>query len=177
MTVAVKKKVQDTGSPGIGQKLVAVPDQRPGRYRKFDPHPALAFIDQVDHLAFAQRKFFGHHSQKAFFTVDQQTFHGLQLFPLFVTIDNLGPADTKFIALAAHRLDQDRQLKLTPALDQNAVALIGFFNLDGNVDEVLFEQTLPEAAGLDVFSLLACKRGIVDRKFHGNRGFIHPDAR
>ena len=175
--VTVKQGVHDAGAPGIGEKLVAVPDQRPGRHGKFNSNPSAAVVDHVGHLRLAQRKLFGHHAQEPLCAVHQQLFHGFEFLAIFKAIDDLRSSHTKFIAFPAHRFDQDGQLKLTPALDQDTVPVIGFSHLDGHVDQALFQQAFPQPAGLDIFSLQASERRIVDAKGHGHRGFVHPDAR
>jgi len=130
--------VHDTGAAGVGQKLIAVSDQGAGGHRKFDSHPSLTVIDQIGHLTFAKGKLFRHHTQKAFFAIDQQAFQGFALFTIFITKNYPGPSNAKLISFPAHGLNQDGQLKLPPALDQDAVPLFGFLHFNGHIDQGLF---------------------------------------
>ena len=51
--------------------------------------------------------------------------------------DDLGPADLQLVALAAHRLDQHRQLQLAAAGDLDDVGRAGLEQLDRHVAEQL----------------------------------------
>ena len=56
--------------------------------------------------------------------------------------DDLGPADLELVALAAHLLDQDRQLQLAPAQDLVRVGRVGRHELDGDVAQDFLLQPL-----------------------------------
>ena len=42
------------------------------------PHPALAVVDQVDHLSLAKGELFRDHAEKPLFAVDQQPLDGFE---------------------------------------------------------------------------------------------------
>ena len=84
-------------------------------------------------------------------------------------------ADLQLIAFAAHRLDQDGQVHLAAAHDAEGIVRGGILHLQGNILQQLAHQAVTDLAGGDILALLACKRGIVDREGHLDRGVVDLD--
>ena len=57
--------------------------------------------------------------------VDDQVLDRLVQSPVDLAGDDLGPRDGELVALAAQRLDQDRQVQLAATRDQELVGAVG----------------------------------------------------
>ena len=99
-------------------------------------------VVHLGHLAFARTKLLDDNSDKIFRDVDGQVldrFHELAIDP---TCDNLRFANHQFIALAAHGLDQDRELQLTSAHYFEVVRVSRLFHFKADICQQLFLQAL-----------------------------------
>ena len=71
----------------------------------------------------------------------------------------------ELIALAAHRLDQDRQVHLAAACNVKGIGA-HLCHMQRDILEQFSLQTVTQVAGRDVFALAARKRRIVDGEGH-----------
>ena len=81
--------------------------------------------------------------------------------------------DLKFIAFASHFFNQNRNLQLTAALDDESICGIGIFQTHGHVFMHFPLQSLPDLAGCHIMSVLPGKRTVINREGHGNRRLIN----
>jgi hypothetical protein len=103
-------------------------------------------VDEVEHRALARGEQRVDRTDELFGRVDGDVFHGLVQLAVDRARDDLGLADGEFEALAAHRLDQDRQLQLAATLDLPGVGTIGGQHAQGHVaDELLVQAVLHHA--------------------------------
>ena len=80
--------------------------------------------------------------------------------------DDLRPAHRELVALAAHLLDQDRQLELAAAADLERVAGVGRVDLDRDVAQDLALEAGLDLARRDVLAVAAAERRGVDAERH-----------
>ena len=88
---------------------------------------------------------------------------------LVCLIKNFRFAHCKFKAFPAHILDEDGQMKLTPARNLEAFGGIRFLYPKGNIRIQLTEQSVPKMAAGHEFAFLSGKRRIIYDKMHGDR--------
>ena len=96
-----------------------------------------------------------------------------------LAVDLLGEhdrlADVELETLAAHLLDEDRQLQLATSLDLPGIGSIGRVDADADVaDELLVEPVLHEAGG-ELRTLAAGERRRVDADRHRQRRLVDGD--
>ena len=72
--------------------------------------------------------------------------------------DDLGLADGQLEALAAHDLDEDRELQLAAALDLPRVRALGVVHADRDVADQLRPQAVLDLAGGELVAVLAGQR-------------------
>src|SRR4029079_4750498 len=70
-------------------------------------------------------------------------------------------------AFAPHVLDQDRKLQLAAARDGETVLIDVFLDTDRDVALAFLEQPVADDAALDLVSLLAGERSVIDPEGHG----------
>ena len=113
--------MHDTGTPGIGEKLVSISDQRTGRHGEFNSYPPFAVVDHVGHLTLAHGKLFRDHPHEVLVTVHKQIFNGLQGLAVLFLVNNPGTPHAQLKILPAHGLDEDGELELTAAHDVEGI--------------------------------------------------------
>ena len=98
--------------------------------------------------------------------IDKGNLHRLQsLVALIEVIDDLCLRNRELKALAAHVLDEDREVQLTATAHLEAVRR-ELLDAKRDIGVQLAEQTLAQVTGGDVLSLLARKRAVVDHEVH-----------
>src|SRR5581483_3294555 len=115
--VALEHVVEDARPPGLGHELRPEPDEPPGGHQVLDADPAVAMVDELLHPALPGGEELAHGAEVV---LGDEHRHALDRFAeLSVDLpgDDLGLADRELEALPSHRLDQDGQLQLAPALD------------------------------------------------------------
>ncbi len=122
-----------------GQELVAEAQQAAGRDDVRQMGSAVhAAVLQVDHLAAALAEQVDRRADVGLRHLEVHLFVGLEALAVHpVLVDHLRARDLELVALAAHGLDQDRQLELAPARDQEGVGAVGFLDAQGDVVQQL----------------------------------------
>ena len=91
--------------------------------------------------------------------------------------DDLGAADRQLVALAAHLLDQHRQLELAAAAHLEGVAGVGRMDLDRDVAQDLALEAGLDLARRDVLAVAAAEGRGVDAERHRQRRRVDVEAR
>ena len=175
--VAFEVGVHDARALGVGEELVLVADEAAGGHGELDAHAAGAGIVAVEHLALALVELVRDHAHEVLVAVHVEMLDGLEYGPALVLLqDDFGTPHGELEALAAHGLDEDGQLELAPALDQEGVVASGVLDAYGHVAQGLLGQTLLDDAALEELALAAGQGRGVDAKAHGDRRLVHGDA-
>src|SRR5262249_34501170 len=96
----------------VGQEFGAVADEPATRDAVFEPYPAGAVVDHLDHLPLARAELGRDGADELLGNVDDQMLHRLEGPAALPPRDDLRLADLELEALAAHHLDEDRELQL-----------------------------------------------------------------
>ena len=104
-----------------------------------------------------------------------QFLHRFAGLPVDLLADNMRLRDREFIALAAHVLDQDRDMENAASADLEAVS--EFFDPESDIAFRLFEKPFADMAAADEFSFLPEQWRIVDAEHHGKSRFVDRDRR
>ena len=83
-----------------------------------------------------------------------------------------GDTDGELEALAAHRLDQHRQVQFAAARNAEAIRIVGVLDAQRDVVFELLVEALANLAARQVLALAARKRRLVDLEGHADRRFI-----
>ena len=108
-------------------------------------------------------------------TIDGHLLDRLALDTVDLLNDNLRLTDLQFVALAAHRLNQHREVQHTTTIDVEAIGIDALFDAQS---EVLFEltiQTLLDVARGYILAVLAEEWRVVDREQHRHRRLVNSD--
>src|SRR5206468_3699804 len=110
--------------------------------------------------------------------VDHQLLVRLEQLPVLAAMeDDLRPPERELVALAAHRLREDRQRKLAPAEYDRRVGFGRLLDAEADVLLELLLQALGEVPARDVLAREPRQRRVVDAKLHGERRLVDTDAR
>ncbi len=168
--VFVEQAVHDRRALGVGKQLALVADQ-PARRRVEDDALAVAAGGaHLDHLGLALAHLLHDDAGMLLVDVDDDLLDRLeQGAVLGLLVDDLRARHAELEALAAHHLDEDRQLQLAAAGDDVAVGLGVVGDLQRDVALGLLHQAGADDAGGDLVALGAGERGIVDEERHRQR--------
>ena len=83
--------------------------------------------------------------------------------------DDLGPRNGQLEALAAHVLDQNRELQFAAAGDVEGIRFSRRRHLDGDVALGLLQQPVADDAALHLVAFLTGERAVVDAEGHRQR--------
>src|SRR3954464_15063216 len=158
--------VQQRGAAGGGHQQRTEPDESAAGALEGDDGAAGVAGSQIGDATFSRGQFLGDRADVFVGHVADATL--LRLVPLAVDLfgDDLGPADLELVALAAHRLDQHRELQFAATGDLDDVGRSGLEQLDRDVAEQLFVEPLDEVAAGDVLAVTAGERRGVDAERH-----------
>ena len=158
-----------------GQDIRAKSDNAARRYFKFYIH-AVAQVLHRGHFALTARDHINHLRGKLFGDVDGQLFDRLAAHAINLFINYLRLPYLQLITFAAHRLDQDGQMKHA-APGNNP--FVGRRLLDAQC-KIFFQlvlQAIVDVARSAIFALLTKKRRIIDRKEHRHSRLINGNRR
>ena len=125
-------------------------------------HPAGAVVDHLLEPALAQREQLRDDAEELLGDVDGDALDRLVHLAVDLAGDDLGLADGELEALAAHHLDEHRELQLAAALHLPRVGPLGRQHAQRHVaDELGVEAVLHEARG-ELVALLPGERRRVD---------------
>ena len=169
--IAAEDRVHDTVALGIGQEIAPVADQAAGRDIELQTGIAAGDGTHIDKLALTLTQLLDYVAGEFFGHVYKTLLHGLQASAfIIILINDFRFADRELIAFPAHGLDQDGQMQLAAAGDLEALGRVRVFDTQGNIRIQLPVQAVTQVPAGDIFSFLACQRGIVDIKGHGDGG-------
>ncbi len=100
-------------------------DQPAGRHEVVHPHPAGAVVGHVLHAALARGEQLRDRADVLLGHVDREALDGLVALAVDLALDDVRLADRQLEALAAHHLDEHRQLQLAAPLDLVGVRALG----------------------------------------------------
>ncbi len=169
--------VQQAGAAGVGEELGAEADQAAGGDEVVHPDPARAVVDHLLHPALAEREHLRDHADVLLGHVDRHPLDRLVADAVDLADDDLRLADGQLEALAAHDLDEDRELQLATALDLPGVRALGRQHADRDVADRLRRQAVLDLAGGQLVAVLAGQRREVDADGDADRGLVDVDQR
>lgn len=94
-----------------------------------------------------------------------------------VTEDDFRAGDGELIALASHRFNEDGEVELTAAADDERVGRIAFLDAQGDVGFDFAEESLPELAAADELSFPPGEWRVIDFEGHLDSGLLDGDGR
>ncbi len=116
-------------------------------------HAPDAVVDHLHHPAPARADLLGDDADELLGAVDDELLHRLVELPVDRPGDHLGLADRQLVALAAHHLDQDRELQLAAPGDLEGVGRVALLDPDRDVGQDLALEPFLELARGDVVAL------------------------
>ncbi len=137
---ALEDVVEDPGAARLGQELGAEADQAARRHDDVHAHPAGAVVDERLRAALAEREELRDDAEVLLGRVDRDALDGLVQDAVDLARDDLRLADGELEALAAHLLDQDRELELAAALHLPGVGRLGREDAERDVADELGAQ-------------------------------------
>ena len=117
--------MQDARATGFGHELGSEANQPARRDQILEPHPAGAVVHHLVKATLAQREQLRRHAKEVLRDVDRESLDGLVHTAIDLTSQHLRLADGEFEALAAHELDEYRQLQLASSLHFPGVGSLG----------------------------------------------------
>ncbi len=85
--------------------------------------------------------------------------------------------DLQFVAFPAHLFDQDAEMQLSTASDQEPVRTVRFLHAQGDIRFELFEQSLAQVPRREELAFTARERAVVHGEGHLDGRLIDCDAR
>ena len=162
--VSVRNSVRKPTRPRAGHALLHA-------------HPAVAVVDHLLHAALAQCEELGDDADVVLGQVDRHALERLVQRPVDVAREHLRLADGQLEALAAHELDEHRELQLAAALDLPGVGPLGVLHAQGHVADELLLQTRLDLPRGELAAVLAGERRGVDADRHRQRRLVDRDDR
>ena len=138
--------VQQRRAAGGGQQQRAEADQPARRCLEGDDGAAGVAGAQVGDPALAGGERLGDGADVLVGHVEHAPLERLVALAVDLADDDLGPADLQLVALAAHRLDEHRELQLAAAGDLDDVGRVGLLQADRHVAEDLALEALAQVA-------------------------------
>ena len=175
--VGIKDMVHDTVAVGVGEELGAITHQSARRDAELDMRCAAVAGAHVDELSLAGAELLHHSADIRLGHLDDQVLDRLAQHAVDHLGDDLGAADLKLIALAAHGLDEDREMQLASARHLEGIGGVGLFHAHGDVGLHLFEEAVAQVARGNILALAARKGRIVDNKVHRHGRLVDLDER
>ena len=127
------------------------------------------------HAAFARGEQLGDRADVLLGNVHRQPLDRLVALAVDLALDHVRLAHGQLEALAAHHLDEDRQLQLAAALDLVGVRALGGLHTQGHVADQLLVETRLDLAGGDLVAVFAGQRRGVDAERDRHGGLIDGD--
>src|SRR5207253_7905207 len=124
-------------------------------------HAALAVGHHLEQLAAPAAELFHHRALAGLLDVDREHLVGLAAHAVDLLEHHAGPRHRELVALAAHVLQQDREMQLAAAVHDEGVGVDGVLDPHGDVALGLALQALADLAAGDVLAFLPrARRGI-----------------
>lgn len=137
--IVIEHGAHDALAAGIGHELAAVAEQAAARHGELKAHAVSA--GHVIQNAAAAADFLDDGARVLAGHVGDHLFHRLQLIAVLVVVEqHFRLGNLEFIALAAHILDEDGEVKLAAAADAEGIGGVGLLHAEGNVGLKLAHQ-------------------------------------
>ena len=169
--IAVEDRVHDPVALRICQEVAPVADEASRRDRELQSCVAAVPDLHVEEFALALAELLDHGPGEFLGDIDEAGFHGLQELSVRVAlVDDFRFCDREFISLAAHSLDEDREVELAASGDLKGFRGIGVLHAQGDIRVELPVEPVPQMAARHILAVFAGERGVVDGEGHGDRG-------
>ncbi|MPM49478.1 hypothetical protein SDC9_96208 [bioreactor metagenome] len=130
---------------------------------------AVAKVGHVRELGFALSEFLHHGADVFGRDIDGQFLNRLGRVALVVLAhDDLRTGDGELVSLAAHGLNQDREMQFAPAADAEGVGSARLLHTHGDVCLYLIKEAVAQIAPRDIFPFTAGKGAVVEHKHHAH---------
>ena len=143
-----------------------------GRHEVLEPHPAGAVVDHLLHAALAQGEQLRQHADVLLGRVDREPLDRLVHLAVDLARHDLRLADRELEALAAHELDEHRQLQLAAALHLPGVRPLGREHAERDVADQLGVEPALDLARRQPRALEPGERRGVDADRHRERRLV-----
>ena len=175
---ALEEGVQQTRASRGREELSTEPDETAARHAVLEARTAVSRVAHLGHAATAGAHSLGDDTDERFGDVDDHVLDRLALDPVDDARDHLGVAELHLVALAPHRLDEDRELQLTAAEQGERIGRVGLLEADREVLASLADKALADLTAGQVLRRLALagERGGVDPDLHLDRRLLDDDA-
>ena len=162
-----------TAVPRVSVRIsVRTPMQAAGGHVELEAHAAGAVVHHLRHLALAHGHLLEDDAHVGLGHVEHQQLERLLAHAVLVLREDLGVRDRQLEALAAHRLDEDRELQLAAAHDLEGVGGVGGLDADRDVGEQLLLQPVLDVARRHPLALAAGEGRGVDGEDHRERRLV-----
>src|SRR2546430_8354118 len=138
----VEQMVQQPCPSRIREKLRSVSDQTTRGDAVLEAHAPRAVVDHLHHRAPPRTDLLSDRADVLLGDVDHEVLHGLERPAVLRARDDRRLADLELEPLAAHHLDEDRELELTTAGDAEGVGRIGLLHADTVGHALLLHEPL-----------------------------------
>ena len=125
------------------------------------------------HFAAAAAERFHHDSDECFRAIHDQQFERLDAAAVFIAHDDLRLADHQFVAFAAHRLNQNRELQFAAPENAKRVRGARVFHAQRDVGEQFLFEARAQIARSYVLPFAARERRGVDGEDHRQRRLVN----
>ena len=173
--IAVEHVVHDAVAVGIREEFLAVAHQAARRDFKFQVRHARVARTHVDHLGLSAAELLHHRAHIGIRHLDHQKLDRLIQLAVDLLVNHMRARYLELIVLAAHLLDEDRQVQLAAAGDFKGIGGIGFLHAHGHVRLDLLEQAVAQVAACHILALAARKGAVVDHEQHGDGRLVNLD--
>ncbi len=170
--------VEQCGTARGGEQLAAEADHPAAGDAVLEAGTPVAGVRHLAHAAAALAEPLGDHADERVGHVDDHELHRLGEHALDVLREDLGVAQLELVALAAHRLDEDRELQLAATEHDEGVRRLGLLDADGEILLRLAHQAIAQVAAREVLTglALAGEGRRVDARAHLDGGLLDVDA-
>ena len=165
----MEQAVHDRRAAGVGHQLALVADEAAGGSVEHEALAVAARRAHLDHVGAALGHLLHHDAGIFLVHVDHDFLDGLEKLAGLVLLEHhAGTRHGELEALAAHGLDQDRELQFAAAGDVERILVGGFLDLERDVAFRFLKQAVADHAARHLVALGAGERAIVDDEGHGH---------
>ena len=168
--------VHDAVALRARQELGAETDEAARRDRELEAHVASR-LRHVRELSLARAEAFHDSAHVLLRHFDRQVLDWLAELAIDRLVDDFRFADLQLVALAAHLLDEDREMQLAATRYLEDIRRIRLFDLHGDVRLNFLEQAVAQMAARDELAFTAGERARVDTERHRECRLVDADGR